>query len=120
MHSPVSSSRDFRKPKKDTDQNRALTLTRLLLHSDSRETLLEYCRFAEEHDLHLVSDEIYGLSVFDNASCPTALPFTSLLSLDVEKELGISFDRARVHGELSIRSSNSKVQGTEPVFFSLF
>lgn len=35
--------------------------------------------------------------MFDNKDCPDALPFTSLLSLDVEKELGISFDRARVH-----------------------
>lgn len=80
----------------DLDASR---LVSTLAPPDSRSTLLEYCRFAEEHDLHLVSDEIYGLSVFDNPAFPAALPFTSMLSLDVEKELGIRFDRARVHGE---------------------
>lgn len=36
----------------------------------SKETLLAYARFAEKYDLHLVSDEIYALSVFktDGAS----------------------------------------------------
>lgn len=33
-------------------------------HSESRDTLLNYCRFAETHDLHLVVDEVYGMSVF--------------------------------------------------------
>jgi hypothetical protein len=32
----------------------------------SRETLLAYARFCEENDLHLVSDEIYAMSVYDN------------------------------------------------------
>lgn len=32
----------------------------------SREMLLAYCRFAEKHDLHLISDEVYALSVFEN------------------------------------------------------
>jgi aspartate/methionine/tyrosine aminotransferase len=62
-----------------------------------RETLLSYAKFCEERDLHLVSDEIYALSVYDNPSFPDAVPFTSMLSLDVERELGIPFDRARVH-----------------------
>ena len=30
--------------------------------------LLAYALFAEKHDLHLVSDEVYALSVFDNDS----------------------------------------------------
>ena len=34
------------------------------------------------------------------ADFPDAEKFTSLLSLDVEKELGISYDKARLHGEL--------------------
>ena len=34
----------------------------------SREMLLAYCRFAEKHDLHLISDEVYALSVFQNDS----------------------------------------------------
>ncbi|WWC97127.1 hypothetical protein V866_004005 [Kwoniella sp. B9012] len=62
-----------------------------------RETLLAYARFCEEKDLHLVSDEIYALSVYDNPDFPQAHPFTSMLSLNVEKELGIEFDKARLH-----------------------
>jgi aspartate/methionine/tyrosine aminotransferase len=31
-----------------------------------RETLLQYARFCEQNDLHLVSDEIYAMSVYDN------------------------------------------------------
>jgi 1-aminocyclopropane-1-carboxylate synthase len=30
--------------------------------------LLAYCRFAEKYDLHLISDEVYALSVFENDS----------------------------------------------------
>ncbi|WVQ80398.1 hypothetical protein IAT38_002503 [Cryptococcus sp. DSM 104549] len=63
----------------------------------SRETLLAYAKFCEEKDLHLVSDEIYGLSVYKNKFAPDALPFTSMMALDVEKELGIAFDKARLH-----------------------
>ncbi|BEJ15246.1 hypothetical protein CspHIS471_0410130 [Cutaneotrichosporon sp. HIS471] len=69
----------------------------------SRETLLAYARFCEDRDLHLVSDEIYAMSVWDNSAFPHALPFTSMLSLDVEKEVnaevggGFTFDRARLH-----------------------
>lgn len=68
-----------------------------------RETLLAYAKFCEERDLHLVSDEIYAMSVWDNAAFPHALPFTSMLSLDVEKEVqaevggAFSFDKARLH-----------------------
>ncbi|CAK9786745.1 PLP-dependent transferase [Cutaneotrichosporon oleaginosum] len=47
-----------------------------------RDTLLAYARFCEERDLHLVSDEIYAMSVYGGAG------FTSMLSLDVERELG--------------------------------
>lgn len=32
----------------------------------SRDTLLAYARFCEERDLHLVSDEIYAMSVYEN------------------------------------------------------
>ncbi|WWC58053.1 uncharacterized protein I303_100588 [Kwoniella dejecticola CBS 10117] len=62
-----------------------------------RSTLLAYARFCEERDLHLVSDEIYALSVYDNKDFLQAEPFTSMLSLNVEKELGIEFDKARMH-----------------------
>lgn len=36
-----------------------------------RATLAAYALFCERHDLHLISDEIYALSVFDN---PSAFP----------------------------------------------
>ncbi|GFZ50714.1 hypothetical protein JCM24511_08472 [Saitozyma sp. JCM 24511] len=62
-----------------------------------RDTLLSYARFCEERDLHLVSDEIYAMSVYENKSFPDAAPFTSMLSLDVERELGMEFDKARLH-----------------------
>ncbi|WVR03444.1 hypothetical protein IAU60_000435 [Kwoniella sp. DSM 27419] len=62
-----------------------------------RSTLLAYAKFCEDKDLHLVSDEIYALSVYDNHHFTQAEPFTSMLSLDVEKEAGIEFDKARVH-----------------------
>ncbi|KAL0243943.1 hypothetical protein I308_105206 [Cryptococcus tetragattii IND107] len=63
----------------------------------SRETLLAYAKFCENKDLHLVSDEIYAMSVYDNKDFPEALPFTSMLSLNVQEELGIDFDRSRLH-----------------------
>jgi hypothetical protein len=34
----------------------------------SRSTLIGYCKFAQKHDLHLVSDEIYAMSVYENKS----------------------------------------------------
>ncbi|KAK2836986.1 hypothetical protein FQN49_006523 [Arthroderma sp. PD_2] len=46
-----------------------------------RETLVEIFRFCQKHELHLISDEIYGLSVFDSGENGT-LPFTSTLSID--------------------------------------
>ena len=32
----------------------------------SRSTLRGYCDFAQKYDLHLVSDEIYAMSVYEN------------------------------------------------------
>jgi 1-aminocyclopropane-1-carboxylate synthase len=55
-----------------------------------RETLLAYARFAEKHNLHLVSDEIYALSQFRNPDVEEekAVRFTSMLNVDVLKEAG--------------------------------
>jgi len=39
-------------------------------------------RFCAWHSIHLLSDEIYALSVFLNPHYPNAPPFTSLLSID--------------------------------------
>lgn len=38
-------------------------------------------RLCQEHRIHLISDEIYGLSVFDT-KYSTAISFTSVLSID--------------------------------------
>lgn len=37
-----------------------------------RDTLLAYARFCEERDLHLVSDEIYAMSVYENKCEPSS------------------------------------------------
>lgn len=63
----------------------------------SRSTLRGYCDFAQKYDLHLVSDEIYAMSVYENKGMPDARPFTSILSIDLEREVRQPFDKARVH-----------------------
>ena len=37
-----------------------------------------------KYGLHLISDEIYGLSVFENPEQPNAVPSTSILSVNPE------------------------------------
>ncbi|BGP49569.1 hypothetical protein JCM10450v2_005463 [Rhodotorula kratochvilovae] len=59
----------------------------------SREVLVEYCKFAERWNLYLISDEIYALSVFDPDDYADALPFTSILSIDVLTEAGCNPSR---------------------------
>lgn len=51
-------------------------------------------RFAERHNLHIISDEIYALSVFDSPNNPRAIPFTSILSID---PVAVGCSPARVH-----------------------
>ncbi|KAL1413398.1 hypothetical protein Q8F55_001164 [Vanrija albida] len=60
-------------------------------------TIVAYARFAEKHNLHLIADEIYALSVYDNENLPNAAPFISIASLDLAKETGAPFDNSRVH-----------------------
>lgn len=63
-----------------------------------RETLLAYCEFAQKWDLHLLSDEIYALSQFENAEKEregTKRSFVSMLSVDIEKETRC--EPSRVH-----------------------
>ncbi|KAF8475714.1 pyridoxal phosphate-dependent transferase [Kalaharituber pfeilii] len=50
----------------------------------SRETIKAFMRFCQKHDLHLVSDEIYALSVFTTKYSKGAVEFTSALSIDTE------------------------------------
>ncbi|KAK3987206.1 putative 1-aminocyclopropane-1-carboxylate synthase [Cladorrhinum sp. PSN332] len=47
------------------------------------ETLKEIASFCARHNLHLISDEIYAQSVFSNPKAPNAVPFTSILNLDL-------------------------------------
>ena len=53
--------------------------------------------------MHLVSDEIYAMSVYDSPNPATGDQegFTSLLGLR-DEELGEGYDRARLHGVLSL------------------
>ncbi|EJT99534.1 PLP-dependent transferase [Dacryopinax primogenitus] len=59
-----------------------------------RETVLAYARFCEAHNLHLISDEIYALSVFPTNDVPEPTPFVSVLSIDWARE---GVDPARIH-----------------------
>ncbi|OHF01883.1 1-aminocyclopropane-1-carboxylate synthase [Colletotrichum orchidophilum] len=49
-----------------------------------RETLVAILRFCERHKIHLVSDEVYGLSVFSSSESLALPGFTSVLSIDPE------------------------------------
>jgi aspartate/methionine/tyrosine aminotransferase len=46
------------------------------------ETLKAIARFCQKHSLHLISDEVYASCVFETDD-PDAVPFTSILSLDL-------------------------------------
>lgn len=46
------------------------------------ETLKAIARFCHKNSLHLISDEVYASCVFDTDD-PNAVPFTSILSLDL-------------------------------------
>ena len=39
-------------------------------------------KFCQRHKIHLISDEIYALSVWRNPEIPNAITFTSVLSID--------------------------------------
>lgn len=47
------------------------------------DTLREILRFCSRHQLHVISDEVYASCVFDSGD-PAAVPFTSILSIDVK------------------------------------
>jgi aspartate/methionine/tyrosine aminotransferase len=60
-----------------------------------RQVLIGLMQLCQKYDVHLVSDEIYALSVFQNAvdSEPSGVPFESILSID---PTGI-IDPAKLH-----------------------
>lgn len=41
-------------------------------------------KFCQRHQIHLISDEIYALSVWYNPEAPDAVTFTSVLSIDMD------------------------------------
>ena len=50
------------------------------------ETIIGLLKLSNKYKIHLLADEIYALSIYDNkASAPNPVPFQSVLSLDVEK-----------------------------------
>ena len=60
----------------------------------TKEVLIEYMRFCQRHEIHLISDEIYAMSVFTSKNCPDAVPFTSVLEIDMGADI---IDRNLVH-----------------------
>jgi 1-aminocyclopropane-1-carboxylate synthase len=58
-----------------------------------RETLVALMALCEKHQIHLIIDEIYALSVFPNPNLPTAEPFISALSIPTTNLI----NPARIH-----------------------
>ena len=48
----------------------------------SLQLLQEMMRFCQKYRIHLISDEIYGLSCWGTTTTPDALPFHSVLAID--------------------------------------
>jgi aspartate/methionine/tyrosine aminotransferase len=44
--------------------------------------LVELMKLCQKYQIHLISDEIYALSVFKNPEAPNAPGFVSVLSID--------------------------------------
>jgi aspartate/methionine/tyrosine aminotransferase len=57
------------------------------------ETLREIARFCKRNDLHFISDEIFALSVYENAEAPDVTPFVSVLGAGLDD----CIDRHMVH-----------------------
>ncbi|TIA93125.1 hypothetical protein E3P99_00268 [Wallemia hederae] len=60
----------------------------------SRDVLIAYGKFAEKHNIHFISDEIYSLSIFKSKDVPYPPEFVSSASINWT-ELGV--DPSRVH-----------------------
>lgn len=74
-----------------------------------KETLRGLMALCQKHHIHLISDEIYALSVFDTGN-PDAVPFTSVLSFDAT---GLIDDDL-----LHVLYGMSKVSGFNSIWFS--
>lgn len=60
----------------------------------SKDTLEQLIKFCDSHAIHFISDEVYGLSVFEPKDEPVLQPFVSVLSLDLDS---LKVERSRVH-----------------------
>ena len=49
------------------------------------EVLEAYLRLCSKHGIHMISDEVYAMSVFPNQDNPNPIPFRSVLSLEYKK-----------------------------------
>ncbi|KAK6529516.1 hypothetical protein TWF281_008687 [Arthrobotrys megalospora] len=58
-----------------------------------RETLLEYMKFCEKHDIHMIADEVYAMSIFKTNSNQNAVGFHSALSVEIANIV----DPRRIH-----------------------
>lgn len=49
-----------------------------------KETIIELMKFCQKHQIHLISDEIYALSLFENTvdTNPPPVPFESIFTID--------------------------------------
>ncbi|QRV85623.1 aminotransferase class I and II protein [Ceratobasidium sp. AG-Ba] len=54
-----------------------------LANAYPEEIIVEHARLAEEFNVHLISDEVYGLQVFSSRYVPNPTPFKSILSLSI-------------------------------------
>ncbi|KAI1803418.1 putative aminotransferase class I and II family protein [Daldinia bambusicola] len=53
----------------------------------SVETLRAIAGFCGQHSLHLISDEVFAMSVYGNPDVPDAVPFTSIVALDLDDKI---------------------------------
>ena len=57
--------------------------------------VLELCfKFCQQHQLHLISDEVFALSVFETQDLPSLPPFVSVLSVDPDL---LGCDKTKIH-----------------------
>ncbi|KAJ1299858.1 hypothetical protein OPQ81_002652 [Rhizoctonia solani] len=64
-----------------------------LANAYPEEVIVEYARLAEEFNVHLLVDEVYGLEVFSSRYVPNPTPFKSILSINLPS----SIDLSRIH-----------------------
>ncbi|CAE6374330.1 unnamed protein product [Rhizoctonia solani] len=64
-----------------------------LANAYPEEMIIEYAKLAQEFNVHLLVDEVYGLQVFSSRYVPNPTPFKSILSIDLPS----SIDLSRIH-----------------------